>query len=143
MIAKLLRMAALGIAGAVCLSAQAAGQGPVSKPWWNSEIAQELNLTPQQQQRIHQIIRSYRDRLFDARNEAHKAEADLADLLNEPSINWAEAQRVTDRLAEARATSTRVFTEMSIQLRSVLTIQQWRELSKRWPEIQRRRNNGQ
>jgi Spy/CpxP family protein refolding chaperone len=120
----------------VCAQAQ---NGPGTKPWWNSQLAQQLNLTPRQQQRIHRIIRSYRDRLFDARNEARKAEADLGDLLNQPSINPAQAQRVTDRLADARANSTRVFTEMSLRLRSVLTLDQWHDLVRRWPELQQRR----
>lgn len=128
----------LCIAGVVCAQAQ---DQPGTKPWWNSPLAKQLNLTPQQQQRIHSIIRSYRDRLFDARNEARKAEADLGDLLNAPSINPAQAQRVIDRLADARANSTRVFTEMSVQLRSVLTLDQWQQLVRRWPRLEQHRRN--
>ena len=49
----------------------------------------------------------------------------------------AQAQPTIDRLANARAESTRVFTAMSLQLRAVLTLDQWRELVKRWGALQR------
>jgi Spy/CpxP family protein refolding chaperone len=138
MISRLRCVLLLCAAGLVYAQGQ---NGPETKPWWNSQLARQLNLTPRQEQRIHFITRSYRDRLFDARNEARKAEADLRDLLNEPAINPAQAQQVIDRLADARANSTRVFTEMSLQLRSVLTLDQWQALVRRWPEMQQRRLN--
>jgi len=114
-------------------------QNAVNMPWWTSDVVHDLGLTPAQTQQIHQIVRTYRDRLFDARNNVQKAEAALEDLLNDPEPNPAAAKPVIDRLAAARANSTRVFTEMSIQLRSVLTIDQWRELRKRWSEVQKTR----
>ena len=130
----------------LCLAAAAwaGAQNAANMPWWTSDVVRDLGLTPAQTQRIHHIVRSYRDRLFDARNNVQKAEAALEDLLNDPEANQAGANQVAakpviDRLAEARANSTRVFTEMSIQLRSVLTIDQWRELRKRWSEVQKTR----
>lgn len=114
-------------------------QNAANMPWWTSDVVHDLGLTPAQTQQIHQIVRTYRDRLFDARNNVQKAEAALEDLLNDPEPNPAAAKPVIERLAGARANSTRVFTEMSIQLRSVLTIDQWRELRKRWSEVQKTR----
>ncbi|HTU45866.1 MAG TPA: periplasmic heavy metal sensor [Bryobacteraceae bacterium] len=123
----------------LCLAAAVSSfaQNAVNMPWWTSDVVHDLGLTPAQTQQIHQIVRTYRDRLFDARNNVQKAEAALEDLLNDPEPNPAAAKPVIDRLAAARANSTRVFTEMSIQLRSVLTIDQWRELRKRWSEVQK------
>ncbi|HEX3682402.1 MAG TPA: periplasmic heavy metal sensor [Bryobacteraceae bacterium] len=125
----------------LCLAAAAMGfaQNAANLPWWTSDVVHDLGLTPAQTQQIHQIVRAYRDRLFDARNNVQKAEAALEDFLNDPETNLAAAKPVIDRLAGARANSTRVFTEMSIQLRSVLTIDQWRELRKRWSEVQKTR----
>jgi aryl carrier-like protein len=58
---------------------------------------------------------------------------------NDPD-NLAEgADSVIKRVADARAVSARVFLEMSVQLRRVLTLDQWRQLIKRWDEVQRRR----
>jgi Spy/CpxP family protein refolding chaperone len=133
MMGRSLRVVTLCLATA----AFAAAQNAANMPWWTSDIVHDLGLTPAQTQKIHQIVRSHRDRLFDARNDVQKAEADLEDLLNDPQITPAAAKPVVERLAQARAESTRVFTDMSIQLRSVLTIDQWRELCKRWGEVQK------
>lgn len=126
---------------ALCCAAafMASAQNAANMPWWTSDVVQDLGLSPAQTQRIHQIVRSYRDRLFDARNNVQKAEAALEDVLNEPQIDPAAAKPVVDRLAAARANSTRAFTEMSLQLRSVLTIDQWRELRKRWADVKKTR----
>ncbi|MBV8572259.1 MAG: periplasmic heavy metal sensor [Acidobacteriaceae bacterium] len=108
-------------------------------PWWNSPLRQDLGLTPQQEQQIRQIVHSYRNRLLDARNTVAKAQGDLEDVLNDPQVNPDEAKQVIDRLAAARANSTRVFLEMSVQLRRVLTYDQWRALIRRWDEQQKRK----
>lgn len=133
MMLQIRRVLSLCLAGTVITLAQ----NSANMPWWTSDIVHDLSLSPAQTQRIHQIIRSHRDRLFDARNNVQKAEAALEDLMNEPTVNPAAAKPIIDRLAQGRAESTRVFTEMSVELRSVLTIDQWRELRKRWAEVQR------
>jgi Spy/CpxP family protein refolding chaperone len=125
------------LAGCLAIAVCALPQNSANMPWWTSDIVHDLGLTPAQTQKIHQIVRAHRDRLFDARNNVQKAEADLEDLLNDPQVTPAAAKPVIDRLAQARAESTRVFTEMSVELRSVLTIDQWRELRKRWGDVQR------
>jgi len=113
------------------------GQTTTNVPWWTSPVVNDLGLSPQQTARIRQIVRAYRNRLFDARNSAQKAEADLEDLLNDPRVDVRTAEPVIQRLATARANVTRVFTEMSVELRGVLTLDQWRELVKRWQEVQK------
>jgi Spy/CpxP family protein refolding chaperone len=129
---QLLRFIVLLGAGCAAL-----GQNSANMPWWTSDIVRDLGLSPAQTQRIHQIVRAHRDRLFDARNNVQKAEAALEDLMNDPNVSPAAAKPIIDRLAQGRAESTRVFTEMSIELRSVLTIDQWRELRRRWADVQR------
>ncbi len=117
----------------------ASGQNRANFPWWNSPVTREIGLSAEQSQRVHQIVRSYRGRLLDARNNALKAEGDLEDILNSPEIDPTEAKAVIDRVASARANSSRVFLEMSIKLRSVLTLDQWRQLVRRWDEMQRKK----
>lgn len=124
------------LAGAILFA-----QNRVSFPWWNSPVIDDpqLGLTQAQKQRIRQIVRSYRNRLLDARNNANKAEQDLEDLLNEQDVSAQAAQPTIERAAEARAGASRVFLEMSFQLRSVLTLDQWRQLVRRWDEVQRKK----
>lgn len=116
-------------------------QNRANFPWWNSPVTADLNLSPAQTHRIHQIVRSYRDRLFDARNAQQKAEADLEDFLNDPEVTADAARPVIERVAIARANASRVFLEMSVQLRGVLTLDQWRILVRRWDEVGRKKLN--
>lgn len=125
----------LGFLAVVCLTAQ----NRASFPWWNSPVVGDLGLNAAQSQKIRQIVRSYRDRLLDARNNVSKADGALEDLMNEPEVDPESAKPVIDRLSSARATSTRVLLEMSVELRSVLTLDQWRQLVRRWDEVQRKR----
>lgn len=120
---------------AVALPALA--QNTTSLPWWTSPVITDIGLSHEQTQRIRQIVRSYRDRLFDARNSARKAEADLQDMMNDSTVSLAQARPAIDRLATARANTTRLFTAMSIEIRAVLTPTQWRELVRRWDEVKR------
>ena len=110
-------------------------------PWWTSPVVDDLGLTDDQKKRIHGIVRSYRDRLFDARNRANKAEAEIQDVLNEATVDPNAARPAVELLANARSETTRVFTQMSVELRSVLTLSQWRELVKRWSEVQKTRRD--
>lgn len=119
--------------------AVASGQNRANFPWWNSPVRQDLGLSTAQSQKIHEIVRSYRDRLLDARNNTLKAEEDLEDVLNSPEVDQAQAKTVIDRLASARANSSHVFLEMSVKLRGVLTLDQWRQLVRRWDEMQRKK----
>ena len=116
-------------------------QNTTNLPWWTSPVVNDLGLSQEQTQRIRQIVRSYRDRLFDARNAANKAEAELQDMLNDPTVSPAAAKPVVDRLAEARANTTRVFTSMSVDIRTVLTLDQWRQLVRRWSDVQKTKRN--
>lgn len=125
----------------LCLGVAASShaQNRANFPWWNSPVTADLSLSPTQAQRIHQIVRSYRERLFDARNTQQKAEAELEDLLNDPEVSAESARPVVERVAMARANASRVYLDMSVQLRSVLTLDQWRILVRRWEEVRRKK----
>jgi len=114
-------------------------QNRANFPWWNSPVVGDLGLNATQSQKIRQVVRSYRDRLLDARNAVQKAEGALEDLMNEPEVDPEAAKPVIERVSVARANSSRVLLEMSVQLRSVLTLDQWRQLVRRWDEVQRKK----
>ncbi|HLH03335.1 MAG TPA: periplasmic heavy metal sensor [Bryobacteraceae bacterium] len=106
-------------------------------PWWNQPVRDQIGLTSEQSEKIRQIVRAHRNKLLDARNNTLKAEGDLQDVMNGPQVDPAQAKAVIDRLAAARAESSRVFLEMSVELRSVLTLDQWRQLVRRWDQEHR------
>ena len=123
------------------LSVSAFGQNRANFPWWNSPVAEDLNLSQGQKQKIHQIVRSYRERLLDARNAHQKAVLNLEDVLNEPDVNLETAQPVIDRVTATQANASKVFLQMSTEIRGILTLDQWRQLVKRWDEVQKKRPN--
>ena len=119
----------------------ATAQNRAQFPWWNSPVASDIGLSSTQVARIRQIVRSYRDRLFDARNNISKAEAALDDIMNDQEMSSEAAKPVIERIATARANSSRVFLEMSVQLREVLTLDQWKQLVQRWDEVKGKKLN--
>ena len=141
MIPQRMRNAFLILSLCVAATLPLTAQNTTNLPWWTSPVVSDLGLSQEQTQKIREIVRSYRNRLFDARNNAGKAEAELQDLLNDPTVNVAAAKPAIERLAQSRAETTRVFTQMSVEVRSVLTLNQWREVVKRWAEVQKTRKN--
>lgn len=123
------------------LTVSAFAQNRANFPWWNSPVVEDLNLSQAQKQKIHQIVRSYRERLFDARNAHQKAVANLEDILNEPEVSLDTAKPAIDKVTSAQANASRVFLEMSAELRGVLTLEQWRQLVRRWDEVQKKKQS--
>jgi uncharacterized membrane protein len=123
------------LCGAATLSL--AAQNPANFVWWNKPVANDLNLSEAQRKQIRQTVTSYRTKLIDARADVQKAQGELQDLLGSEHIETSQIAPIAEKLAKAQAENTRVFTEMSLQLRAVLTLDQWRELVKRWGSLEK------
>ena len=103
-------------------------------PWWDRPIAKSLNLSDAQMKQVRSTIRDYRGKLIDARAALDKAELELETALDEDTVDQRRANQAAEDLAKARENLTRTFALMAVQLRSVLTPQQWQELQKRRAE---------
>ena len=106
--------------------------------WWDRPVVKDLNLTDLQNRQIRNTVRGYREKLIDQRAAVQKAEAEVADLFNEERFDTHKTAEAIGRLADARAALSRSLTQLALELRSVLTIEQWRELQKRRPGVLRR-----
>jgi Spy/CpxP family protein refolding chaperone len=122
-----------------CMTLPGRAQNRANFAWWNSPVVSDLNLSDAQRHQIREIVSSYRSKLIDARANMQKAHGDLQDVLNADRIDMDHADAVIKKLSAAQAQSTQVFTEMSVRLRAVLTLDQWRELVKRWGALQKGR----
>jgi Spy/CpxP family protein refolding chaperone len=122
-----------GLLFTLCIAAMGQPRGGFF-PWWESPITRDLNLSQEQTEKIHTIVSEYRSRLIDDRAAVEKAEGDMQDLFNADNVDDSKAKETVDRLVAARSALTRSFTEMSLKLRQVLTINQWRQLEKRRPK---------
>jgi Spy/CpxP family protein refolding chaperone len=96
-------------------------------------VARDLNLSDDQVQQIRTTAREYRDRIVDLRASMEKADNALNDLMEEDRPDQQKLFAAVDRLVAARAELTRVFSQMAVRMRLVLTPQQWKELQRRRP----------
>jgi Spy/CpxP family protein refolding chaperone len=104
----------------------------VTQNWWDSKIAvNSLNLTDAQTKQLTSIQNAYVSRLMDLRAAANKAESNLTDVYNQTSPDELKAEAAIDQYANARDNLTRTLTKMSLQMRNVLTAEQWQELQDR------------
>jgi Spy/CpxP family protein refolding chaperone len=127
------------------LALAAQPRGP--RPWWNAEVAKELNLTDAQTQQLKQVEQDFRPRMSAVRDEVNKAESGVEAAFNEDPVDQSKAEAAITRLAAARSELTKAVSEMDLKLRTVLTAQQWQQLQKhgrgpwngRGPGMHRRR----
>lgn len=104
--------------------------------WWDRPVARNLNLTDTQLKQIRATVRQYRDHLIDIRASLEKAEGDIQDAFNDEPVDTKKADEAINRLANARADLTRTLSEMNLKLRTIITLNQWRELQRRRPPNQ-------
>ncbi len=106
------------------------------RPWWDSSVTRDLNLTDAQTKQIRTTVQEFRGRMFDLREAVNKAEGELQAAFNEDPVDQKKASDAIDRLVAARGDLMRATSQMDLKLRTVLTAQQWQELKNRqrtWP----------
>jgi Spy/CpxP family protein refolding chaperone len=108
-------------------------------PWWDQPIAKDLNLTEAQSRDIKAAIREYRTKLIEQRAALEKAEVELQYLFDDDTVDAKKANQAIEDLATARLHLTRTFSQLFLQVRLVLTPQQWHELQRRHTELQQQR----
>ena len=113
------------------LAAALCAQPRVPRPWWDSPLAGDLNLSDAQTRQIRATVAQYRGRLADLRAAVNKAEADLQSLFNEETVDQSRAGEAIEALVSARSELTRTLSQMDLQLRTVLTVDQWQQLQAR------------
>jgi Spy/CpxP family protein refolding chaperone len=108
--------------------------GQVAKgPWWTGDTIKELNLSKDQVAQMRASMQEYRPRLKELRGAVQKAEQDLESVFNSDPVNTQKANEAIEHLVAARADLSRTLSQMGLKLRSVLTLQQWQEVEKRFP----------
>ncbi len=107
------------------------------RPWWDSEVSRELNLSDAQIKQIRQTQKEFRPRMRELMDEVNKSEAALDALFNEETVDQAKANEEINHLAAARAEVTKAVSQLDLKLRMILTAQQWKDLKEKegrpWP----------
>ena len=82
---------------------------------------------------VYTVVPNPVPRLKELRSAVQKAEQDLESVFNSDPVNTQKANEAIEHLVAARADLSRTLSQMGLKLRSVLTLQQWQEVEKRFP----------
>ena len=97
--------------------------------WWkNSEIAKKLQLNENQVTQLDQIYYDHRLKLIDYGAEMEKEDLKMQTLLDADVPNEGQINSQVDQVLNARGRLEREYTMMNLDLRKVLSVDQWRQL---------------
>jgi len=104
------------------------GPGDLGKWWKDSETASKLQLGNDQVMRLDQIFFDHRMKLIDYMAEMEKQDLKLQALLDADVPNDGQVQSQVDQVLATRGRVERESTLMNLDLRKVLTLDQWHQL---------------
>lgn len=97
--------------------------------WWkNSDIAKKLQLNENQVTQLDQIYYDHRMKLIDYGAEMEKEDLKMQTLLDADVPNEGQINSQVDQVLNARGKLEREYTMMNLDLRKVLSVEQWRQL---------------
>ena len=102
--------------------------GEMGKWWKDSTIAKKLQLTDEQISQLDQTFYDHKMKLVDYGAEMEKEDLKLQNLLDAESPNEGQVGSQVDQVLTARGKLEREYTMMNLDLRKVLSIEQWRQL---------------
>jgi Spy/CpxP family protein refolding chaperone len=100
--------------------------------WWKSQsVIERLKLTPEQQKKIDDVFQRYRVRLIDHTAALEREEVILEQLMDGEPLDAAKVRPEIDKVADARAQVEKTNASMLLDMRLLLTNEQWVELKSR------------
>src|SRR5437667_1746736 len=103
-------------------------RGELGKWWQNSEIAKKLQLNDGQISQLNQVFYDHKLKLIDYGAEMEKQDLKLQTLLDADQPDEGQVSSQVDQVLAARGKLEREFTMMNLNLRKVLSLEQWRQL---------------
>lgn len=104
------------------------GPGDMGKWWKDSEVASKLQLGDNQVSQLDQIFYDHRMKLIDFTAAMEKEDLKLQSLLDADVPNEGQVQSEVDQVLAARGKVEREYTLMNLDLRKVLSLDQWHQL---------------
>lgn len=97
--------------------------------WWkDSNIAKKLQLSNGQIAQLDQTFYDHKMKLVDYGAEMEKEDLKLQNLLDADEPNEGQVGTQVDQVLTARGKLEREYTMMNLDLRKVLSVEQWRQL---------------
>jgi len=113
------------IALAIFLTTAAFGQMPPGKWWRRLEVAQQLQLTEEQQSKLDAIARTAAPDLIDLKADMDKLNIALRNELDQQQLNRAAIKQLAQKLSDARSRRFERELMMFVDMRAVLNDAQW------------------
>jgi Spy/CpxP family protein refolding chaperone len=104
------------------------GHAEMGKWWRDSEISKKLQLSDGQITQLDQIFYDHRVKLIDDGAEMEKQDLKLQSLLDADQPDEGQIGSQVDLVLTARGKLEREYTFMNLDLRKVLSLDQWRQL---------------
>lgn len=98
---------------------------PPGKWWRRPEIVERLQLSGEQQTRLDQAFKQHATQLVDLKGEVEKSSIELRNELDDATPRRGEVQKLAARVSEARARLFERELMMLLDMRGVLTADQW------------------
>jgi len=102
--------------------------GPHGAWWKNSDMVAKLNLSDSQVKQLDQTFYQHRMNLIDDTAAMQKADLNLRTLMEADSPDQAQVMGAVDQVLAARGKVERETTMMMLDMRKVLTVEQWKQL---------------
>lgn len=97
--------------------------------WWrNSDVAKKLQLSDAQLAQLDDTFYQHRLKLIDYGAEMEKQDLKLQTLVDADVPNEGQVESQVDQVLAARGKLEREYTMMNLDLRKVLSLEQWRQL---------------
>ena len=132
----------VAVALIACAAIAQAQQLPPGKWWRRPEIIRELSLTADQQERLEEVFRGAADDLIDTKADVEKLHVAIRGELDRPQLRKAELQRLATQLSAARGRLFERELMMLVDMRAVMTDQQWTRIRTFLDRMQERRQEG-
>lgn len=100
----------------------------MGKWWQNSDTAKKLQLSEGQITQLDQIFYDHRVKLIDYGAETEKQDLKLQSLLDADVPDEGQIGSQVDQVLSAKGKLEREYTMMNLDLRKVLSLEQWRQL---------------
>jgi Spy/CpxP family protein refolding chaperone len=98
---------------------------PAGKWWKRPPVVESLKITPEQQERLDEVFSKNRRAFVDLKADVDRRTIDLEDLLAARDLDPRKARAASDALEQARSRLGRARTMMVVEMRGILTEEQW------------------
>ena len=109
--------------------------------WWEDQrVASRIGLTDEQQVRIREVVYQHARRMIDLKADVDKAGLDLASTVDQQDFDPAPVRAAFARFQTARQKLETERFEMLLEVRQVLTYEQWQRIEEMKRRLQQMRS---